>query len=449
MRLGKYEKYAKTTIPGLEQVPASWTVARIKDIILKIGSGVTPKGGSEVYVSSGIPFLRSQNIYDEGLWIEDVSFITEEINEKMKNSQIRPKDIVINITGASIGRSCIIPDTLKKANINQHILFFRFGSNKVAYIEKFLKSNYIKEYIMSVQSGTSKEALTMRQALNFPILVPPDIEQFRIVDFLNKRTASIDKKISLLNSKIVQYQDLKKALINETVCRGLNDNVRFKKSNIEWVKEIPSHWVVKRLKDVGYLYSGLSGKSGEHFNQDFNGKSRYYIPFTNIANNKYINHEDLSTVIMEDDERQNRVQKNDLFFLMSSEGYEDIGKTSLLIEDVKETYLNSFCKGYRITSKDIVPKYLNYLLSSISFRDRLIVEGKGFTRINLRMEKVSDFNFIVPSVSEQIEIAKYLDSKTKTLDNIISNVILQVETLKELRKTLINDLVLGKFKVIA
>lgn len=447
MKVSKYDKYKDAEMLWLDKIPFDWKVIRIKDIVRKIGSGVTPKGGSEIYVDSGITFLRSQNIYDDGLRIDDVSFITNEINQQMKNSQVRPKDILVNITGASIGRSCVIPDTLKIANINQHILFFRFKKSRVDFIENYLKSNYIKEYIYSVQSGTSKEALNMRQAQNFPLLVPPEKEQPLIVNFLLTKTSAIDKKVSLLETKIIYYKELSKSLVNETVCKGLNKGVTLKESGLQNVKQIPKHWQVKRLKDVGYLYSGLSGKSGEHFNQDVNDSTKYYIPFTNIASNKYINHEDLHNVIMEENERQNRVKKDDLFFLMSSEGHADIGKAALLIEDVQETYLNSFCKGYRVTKKSVVPRYLNYLLNATSFRDNLIAQGKGFTRINLKMEKVNDFEFLIPPVEEQTAIADFLDNKTNTIAAIITNITKQIEGLKELRKTLINDAVTGKLKV--
>lgn len=168
-----YDAYKETGLDWLGQIPVHWEVKRIKDKIKRIGSGVTPKGGSEVYVESGIPFLRSQNVHNEGLRLDNVSFISNEINDEMQSSQIRPGDIVINITGASIGRTCVIPNTLPKANISQHMLFLRFRSNNVAYISKYLKSQFIKEYIYSIQAGASKEALTMGQALNFPLFLPP------------------------------------------------------------------------------------------------------------------------------------------------------------------------------------------------------------------------------------------------------------------------------------
>ncbi|MFD2432573.1 restriction endonuclease subunit S [Mesonia maritima] len=209
-----------------------------------------------------------------------------------------------------------------------------------------------------------------------------------------------------------------------------------------------SSWVRFRLKDLGYLYSGLSGKSGDDFNQDDNPNNKGFIPFTNIAINTYLDKKQLGTVVIEDNEKQNQVKKNDIFFLMSSEGYEDIGKSAVLIEDLKETYLNSFCKGFRLTNKNSDASFINYLLLSDIYRQQMLVEGKGFTRINLKMEKVNNFSILIPPTKkEQQQIAAYLEAKTNTINNIVNNIETQITTLKELRKTLINEVVTGKVKV--
>jgi type I restriction enzyme S subunit len=217
--------YKYSGIDWLGDIPLNWETKRLKDVITKIGSGVTPKGGSEVYVESGIPLLRSQNVYDDGLRIDDVSFIDVETNNKMKSSQLKPFDILINITGASIGRTCVVPPYLKKANINQHIIFLRIKKRNVNYLSFFIKSSHIKEYIMNIQAGTSKEALNMGQTLNIPILIPSLNEQTTISAYLENKTSVIDRKISLLEQKTTFYQQLRKTIIRESVFRGLNKKV--------------------------------------------------------------------------------------------------------------------------------------------------------------------------------------------------------------------------------
>jgi type I restriction enzyme S subunit len=227
----------------------------------------------------------------------------------------------------------------------------------------------------------------------------------------------------------------------------LDKNVKLKES--EYVFPVNENWKRYRLKDLGFLYSGLSGKAGDDFNQDDNPNNKGFIPFTNIANNIYLDTKQVGSVVMAENEKQNKVRKGDLFFLMSSEGYEDVGKTAALAEEMKDTYLNSFCKGYRITKNFCEPFFLNYLLLSDNYRKSLITEGKGFTRINLKMEKVTDFFvYLPPTKVEQTTIANYLDEKTQKIDAIVSNIGKQIDTLKELRKTLINDVVTGKIKVI-
>lgn len=442
----KYEKYKSSEIDWIGDIPEDWEIKRIKDILVKIGSGVTPKGGSEVYVKSGIPLLRSQNIYDDGLRINNVSYITEEINLKMKNSQIQPNDILINITGASIGRSCVVPKTLQKANINQHIIYLRINSKLVPFITYFIKSHSFKEYINLIQAGTSKEALNMGQIMNIPVPLPNLKLQTQIANYIDLKTQAIDKKINLLIQKVIYYKEYRKSLINETVSKGLNNDCKTKYS--EYGFEVNNNYNLFRLKDLGYLYSGLSGKSGDDFNQDKNENNKGFIPFTNIANNTYLKKDNLGAVVVYQNENQNKVKKGDIFFLMSSEGYEDIGKSAILDDDLEETYLNSFCKGYRVTNKKVNPYFLNYLLLSDSYRKQLTIEGKGFTRINLKMEKVNDFKVYLPnSIDEQIKIVEFLDQKTQTVENIVENINKQIETLKELRKTLINDVVTGKIKV--
>ncbi|MDW5288718.1 restriction endonuclease subunit S [Formosa sp. PL04] len=426
-----------------------WKSLRIKDLITKIGSGVTPKGGGEVYVDNGVTFIRSQNVYNDGLRLDKVSFITDEVNNRMKNSQLKPFDILINITGASIGRTCVFPISVGKANINQHIIYLRIKKRKVDFLSYYLKSQFVKDYIMSVQAGSSKEALNMGQTLNIPVSIPNPEMQTKIASYLEVKTEAIDEKVALLENKIDKYKDFRKSLINQTITKGLITTVKLKDSKIDWIGEIPEHWKVKRMKDIGFLYSGLSGKSAKDFNQDDKEDNKSFLTFTNIAGNTYINTNDFGKVIIKENEKQNKIKQNDLFFLMSSEGYEDVGKASLLVDNVSDTYLNSFCKGFRLTTKNVVPKFLNWMLYAPIFRERLLIQGKGFTRINLKMEKINDFNLIIPSTTkEQIEIANFLDLKTTSIDNIITNIKKQINLLKELRKTLINDVVNGKLKVI-
>lgn len=215
----------------------------------------------------------------------------------------------------------------------------------------------------------------------------------------------------------------------------------YKPSGIEWLDSIPDNWKKTKLKYLGNLYGGLTGKSGVDFNNDENPKNKPYIPYTNIFNNTYISKDHFHYVSIDDGENQNRVKKYDLFFLMSSETHKDLGKSCILIDDVDELYLNSFCKGFRINDKDIQPLFLNYQILGHLHREMISVEGKGFTRINLRQDKLNDLFVFYPPLQEQEQIVKYLDEKTTIINKLISNKERKIELLKEQRTSLINEVI--------
>ena len=216
----------------------------------------------------------------------------------------------------------------------------------------------------------------------------------------------------------------------------------YRDSGVEWLGEVPTDYRYIRLKFLGKTFGGLSGKAGKDFNQEDNDDNKSFIPFTNIANNHYIQPNNLGTVTIASDESQNQVKKNDLFFLMSSEGYEDLGKSSLLEFDMNESYLNSFCKGFRILNGSINPKYLNYLLSGDTYRQLLYTQGNGFTRINLRLEKLNDLPLLIANtLQEQKTIANYLDIATAKIDSLIEKQTKLIALLKEKRQAVISTAV--------
>lgn len=215
----------------------------------------------------------------------------------------------------------------------------------------------------------------------------------------------------------------------------------YQDSGNKWIGEIPSHWLRASLGKVGVLYGGLTGKKGEDFRSENSALLKPFIPFTNIFNNTYISKEHFQPVVIGDGENQNKVQRFDLFFLMSSESYEDLGKTSILIDDVDELYLNSFCKGFRVQRTNLNPLFLNYQLSGDTHKKLISIEGNGFTRINLRQDRLKETPIFIPPLSEQQQIVTFLDTTTLQIDELIQKKIRKIELLKEYRISLINHVV--------
>ncbi len=161
-------------------IPESWRWVRLGNLSEKIGSGSTPTGGKSVYKESGIKFLRSQNVYNDGLRLENVAYISEDQNRP--GSIVKEKDILLNITGGSIGRCALVPDGFDIANINQHVMIIRniLPGNRF-FMHYILISPYVQSMIMSVQVGVSREGLSAEKLKNFLIPLPPLKEQMRIV----------------------------------------------------------------------------------------------------------------------------------------------------------------------------------------------------------------------------------------------------------------------------
>ncbi len=440
----KYDWYQDSGFKWFETIPTEWSLLRLKDVSKTLSSGATPSSGNMTYYDNGsINWLNTGDLND-GLITETSKQLNKIVFLDYPNLKIQKKGtLVIAMYGATIGKMGIlnIESTTNQACC---CIDLKNGSSTKFFFYQLLNN---KQNIISLSVGGTQPNVSQSILGFVKIPVPSLFEQKAIAKYLDAKTETIDKKINLLENKIGYYRELRKSIINQTVTKGLDKNIASQKNNLGF--ETPTIWSKKRLKDIGYLYSGLSGKSGNDFNQDDHENNKGFIPFTNIANNTYLKRDHLGTVVIFEGEKQNKVREGDVFFLMSSEGYDDIGKSAVLAENIEDTYLNSFCKGFRVKRNGCNPYFLNYLLLSDYYRQLLIIEGKGFTRINLKMEKINDFEVYLPdTISEQIEIATYLDHKTQTIDKIVSNIQSQISTLKELRKTLINDVVTGKIKVV-
>lgn len=174
------------------EIPDSWEWIRLDDICSKIGSGSTPTGGKKVYPDSGIMFLREQNIYNDGLSLSNVAYITDEMNRKKAGSVVKSLDLLLNITGGSIGRCALVPPEFKTANINQHILILRsINPQTVYYLHQCICSPYIQNLIMDKQVG-AKEGLSATKAKNFLVPMPPLSEQKRIVYRIEELFSLVD-----------------------------------------------------------------------------------------------------------------------------------------------------------------------------------------------------------------------------------------------------------------
>ena len=192
-----YEKFADGSVKCIEDeipfdLPDGWAWSRLLPLTTKIGAGSTPTGGAAVYSDSGIKFIRSQNVYDDGLVLDDVAYISESINQKKAGSIVKAKDILLNITGGSIGRCALVPDDFDIANVNQHVIIIRLiDAGLRHYLHSVIISPYIQEQIFSKQVGSGRGGLSAETLSTFLIPVPPIQEQSFIREKMNQCVSNI------------------------------------------------------------------------------------------------------------------------------------------------------------------------------------------------------------------------------------------------------------------
>ena len=173
-------------VAGVGTVPACWEVVRLGQIVKHVGSGVTPRGGKSAYSAAGVTFLRSQNVHFDGLRLDDVAYIPPATDESMQRSRVRPGDVLLNITGASIGRCTVVPFDLGPANVNQHVCIIRvFKAYNATYVSEWLSTARSQQEIDDMQVGQSRQGLNYEQVRQLTIACPPRPEQDRIGEIVD------------------------------------------------------------------------------------------------------------------------------------------------------------------------------------------------------------------------------------------------------------------------
>ena len=187
----RFEYFGATALP---EIPDNWSWAHIGHLCSKTGSGSTPRGGQTAYRNTGIPFLRSQNVYDDGLRLADVVFIDEETHTRMASTGVKPFDLLLNITGGSIGRCCLISEDFGAANISQHVAVIRPALTSMApFLHCVVRSPFFQGFIEREQTGAGRGGLPKNRMDLIPVPLPSLSEQHRIVAKVDELMALCDQ----------------------------------------------------------------------------------------------------------------------------------------------------------------------------------------------------------------------------------------------------------------
>ena len=193
-----------------------WKKCTIAELATKVGSGVTPRGGEAVYKTEGHPFVRSQNVGLGHLLLDDIAYIDEDTHQRQKNTELQLDDVLLNITGASIGRSAIVTKEIVRGNVNQHVCIIRTKDNLVSsFLCNFLLSNYGQKQIDSFQAGGNRQGLNFEQIKSIKIGLPSIEEQKKIAELLQL----LEQRIVTQNKIIEKYESLIRGIVDAIILR--------------------------------------------------------------------------------------------------------------------------------------------------------------------------------------------------------------------------------------
>ena len=201
----------------------NWKQMILREVTSKIGSGATPRGGKESYQAEGITLIRSMNVYDRRFEYKDLAHITSEQAAQLNNVIVEEGDVFINITGASVARSCIVPSNILPARVNQHVAIVRCNHSRLqpVFVNNMFLNEHFKEELLDIgeSGGATRQAITKQQLENLVVILPPLALQNQFADFV----AQVDKSKFACALTMHFYQTLQNSLRQEWMrCQTLN-----------------------------------------------------------------------------------------------------------------------------------------------------------------------------------------------------------------------------------
>lgn len=437
--INKYDEYKDSGIEWIGLIPKHWESKKIKKVVYFEIGGSPSRNNLEYYEGNNV-WVSIADLNSKQIILSSKENISDEAI-KSSNVKLIPKGSLLYSFKLTVGLNAFAGCNLYT---NEAIASF-FPSKKINL--KYLRYNFYCGFENNSRENIYGAKLFNTDLLkNAKIPFPPLQEQEQIADYLDTKTQQIDKVIQNTQIQIEKLKEYEKSLINKVVTKGLDENVEFKTSEIEWIGKIPKHWEVKKLK---YLFEFRRGLTITRANLKDKGipcinygeiHSKYGFEFNpNINNLKCVDENYLETG------KFSLLNYGDFVFADTSEDIKGVGNFS---------YLNSKVKtfaGYHTIIISLKIKnnfrFIAYLFNSDSFRNQIREKVKGIKVFSITNSILKENLLLIPPIKEQEQIANYLDKQTQNIQKLIKNKEKQVELYQELRKSVINDAVTGKIKV--
>ena len=412
---------------------SEWQKVKLKDCCIKIGSGSTPKGGSMVYVNSGTSLIRSQNVYNLSFDYNGLTHITEDAANKLKGVTVFNEDILLNITGDSVARTCIVPKEVLPARVNQHVAIIRTDRKKMnwRFLNYYLASPKMQAHMLSlaVGKGASRNAMTKQMIENFEVPYPPLSTQHRIASILSR----YDSLIENYQKQIKLLEEAAQRLYKEWFV-----DLRFPgHENTKIVDGLPEGWEKKKLCE---LFSFVRGKS--YTSKELSDEGTIMVNLKNIQSfGGYKS--DVEKHFIGTFKEEQTLMKGDLIMGVTDMTQERrlVGSVAL-IPDFKETATFSMDLIKLISFK--LPNI--YLYCAMRYGDvsrQIAPLANGVNVLHLKPEAISNIEMVVASDSI---IEKFVSYTSKTIESILS-LQSQLRLLTEARDRLLPKLMSGEIEI--
>lgn len=410
----------------------TWPLVQLREITTKIGSGATPRGGKESYKENGTTLIRSLNVYDFRFEHEGLAFIDEDQAEELANVEVQPQDILLNITGASVARCCMVPSGVLPARVNQHVSIVRIDPHWAdpRYVLYCINSPRYKDHLLAIaQGGATREALTKEKIEKFKIPLPSLPTQLKIASVLSAYDDLIDNNMR----RIKILEDMAQALYREWF-------VHFRFPGHEKVKmvssplgPIPEGWEVVKLSgfvetQYGYTESTSEAKIGPKFLRGMDINKTSYIQWDSVP----------YCPISAPDHAKYKLAVGDVLVIRMA----DPGKVGIVEKDIDAVFA-SYLIRLKIKSALLSPYYLFYFLLSDRYQSYVTGASTGTTRKSASADVIADVDMILPPDI----IHKQFEDEISTVRRVLNNLLDKNANLRRTRDLLLPKLISGEIDV--
>jgi type I restriction enzyme S subunit len=402
----------KGNFPNLRfpEFSEEWEMKRLGDVAKKINSGKTPLGGEKVYTNNGILFIRSQNVNNDRLELLNSVFISDKTNNVMLNSVVKPNDILLNITGASLGRSCVVPKDFEIGNVNQHVCIIRLNENyNPRFIQPIFSSNKGQNIFISLQTGSGREGLNFESIKGIKLSFPHLAEQTKIASFLSL----LDERIQT-QKKIIEELKLYKNTVSKKI---FSQQLRFKDED---GKDFPD-WEIKKLDEVFYSEKG-KGISKSKIVKD----GEYECILYGELYTKY--NEVITYIISKTNSQEGLKSKIGDLLIPSSTTTTGIDLANVTALNKENVLLGGDMTVLR-SNKKINNVFYAYYLSNHK-KDEIANYAQGVTIVHLYFTHIKNMNVDFPCIEEQNKIASFIFSLDEKIE-LEKTILEKLETQKK------------------